>query len=256
MNEMEDKTEEKKVISIEDRIPKLKEERKKKANRRLIFYLTIFFILIAFVVYLQSPYSNVKEITVIGNDVVPIEEIKELSGIDDETNIWMLQKRKAKKDIEGHPLIETMTIKRSLPQTVKITVTEFNIIGYTEEKGKYYPVLVDGSVLKDYPMSYRGDRPFILNFDEQAYMEMIATQLNELPKHVLRLISEVSWEPTKNNKNKILLYMNDGFIVDATLRDFSDKMKNYPSIIAQLDPKEKGIVHMGVGIYFEKIKKK
>src|SRR5699024_10060250 len=83
-------------------------------------------------------------------------------------------------------------------------------------------------------------------------MEMIATQLNELPEHVLRLISEVSWEPTKNNKNKILLYMNDGFIVDATLRDFSDKMKNYPSIIAQLDPKEKGIVHMGVGIYFEK----
>src|SRR5699024_5011527 len=97
MNEMEDKTEEKKVISIEDRIPKLKEERKKKANRRLIFYLTIFFILIACVVYLQSPYSNVKEITVTGNDVVPIEEIKELSGIDDETNIWMLQKRIEKK---------------------------------------------------------------------------------------------------------------------------------------------------------------
>src|SRR5699024_7164864 len=99
-------------------------------------------------------------------------------------------------------------------------------------------------------------RPIIVNFTEKEYMDKIAKGLDDLPEHVLKLISEVSWEPTKNNKNKIILYMNDGFIVQATLRDFSQKMKNYPSIITQLDPKEKGIVHMGVGIYFEKIKKK
>jgi len=256
MNEMEDKTEEKKIISIEDRIPKLKEERKKKTNRRLIFYLTIFIILIACVVYLQSPYSKVNKVVVNGNNVVSVEDVQQLSNIDNETNIWMLQKRKTMNNISEHPLIDTVKMKRVLPQTVELTVTEHEIIGYTMEKGKYYPILIDGSVLKDFPMEYRGDRPFILNFDEQAYMEMIATQLSELPEHVLKLISEVSWEPTKNNKNKILLYMNDGFVVDATLRDFSEKMKNYPSIIAQLDPKEKGIVHMGVGIYFEKFKKK
>ena len=32
-----------KVLSLEDRIPKIKEYRRRKANRRLIFLLTLFF---------------------------------------------------------------------------------------------------------------------------------------------------------------------------------------------------------------------
>ncbi|UTR15185.1 Miff domain-containing protein [Salipaludibacillus sp. LMS25] len=39
---------EKKVIKIEERIPKLKERRKQRSNRRLIMYVSVFFYFNAF----------------------------------------------------------------------------------------------------------------------------------------------------------------------------------------------------------------
>src|SRR5699024_1498572 len=155
------------------------------------------------------------------SNVISDDEIQTLSGIDTKTNIWMLHKRAVREAILDHPLIKSMSMKRILPQTVEITIEEYDIIGYTVDDGKYYPVLTDGSVLKDYPMEYEGDRPFIVNFDKLEYMKKVTAGLDELPEHILQLISEISWEPTDNNKNKIIIYMNDGFIVHGTLRDFA-----------------------------------
>src|SRR5690625_6591825 len=88
--------EKEKIVSIEERIPKLKEARKKKANRRLLFYLAIFFVLISIIVYLQSPFSHIKEIVVHDNVVLSEEDIIEVSEIALNTNIWMLNKNSAK----------------------------------------------------------------------------------------------------------------------------------------------------------------
>ncbi|WP_052363785.1 hypothetical protein [Geomicrobium sp. JCM 19037] len=64
-----------KVISVQDRIPALKEQRKKRANRRLILYVSIFFILIAAVVYFQSPLSHIQTIQVEGQEIGEEQEI-------------------------------------------------------------------------------------------------------------------------------------------------------------------------------------
>jgi cell division protein FtsQ len=79
----------------------------------------------------------------------------------------------------------------------------------------------------------------------------MAEELKELPGSIRNVISEIHWIPTDENKNTVLLYMNDGYLVKGTIRDFAEKMEVYPSIVAQLDPEEKGIIHIGVGIYFE-----
>src|SRR5690625_7485112 len=97
---------EKNVVSIEDRIPKLKQERKKKANRRLIFYLSIFFLLVSLVVYLQSPLSNVKTINVTGNNVLSKEEIIQLSELTKQTNIWEINKRNMTDTIKTNAMVE------------------------------------------------------------------------------------------------------------------------------------------------------
>lgn len=64
-----------KIVALEDRIPKLKEQRRRKANRRLIVLLCLFFTMIAVVAYVQSPLSHVKKITVIGNELLSKNEI-------------------------------------------------------------------------------------------------------------------------------------------------------------------------------------
>src|SRR5699024_319461 len=99
--------------------------------------------------------------------------------------------------------------------------------------------------------SINGDAPLLLNFSEKDYLDKMAVELYKLPKSISNLISEVYWDPTEENKNKILLYMNDGYVVSSTIRDFSEKMTVYPSIVSQLDPEVKGIIHIGGGAYFE-----
>src|SRR5690625_5861283 len=97
--------EDKKIISIEDRIPKLKKQRKKKANRRLVFYLSLFFVLISIIIYLQSPLSYIKNIHVYGHHVLHENEIIELSDIKNDTNIWKAKDRKSIRLNSSHVAI-------------------------------------------------------------------------------------------------------------------------------------------------------
>lgn len=244
-----------KVVSIEDRIPKLKQERKKKANRRLVFYLSIFFILISIIVYLQSPLSNVKKIAVSGNVYITKDEMIEQSQLTNQTNIWMIDNKKIEKMIEENPIVESVDVKRKLPSTVTIQVVENKHVGYIEEDNTIYPVFGNGTVLP-IPAKSRGNSPLLHHFSDEDQLINMVTELEKVPQNILNLISEIHWVPKEENKNKIMLYMNDGFIVDGTIRKFSDKIQVYPSIAAQLDPSIQGIIHIGVGAYFEEFNAK
>ncbi len=242
---------EKKIVSIEDRIPRLKQQRKKKANRRLIFYLSIFFILISIIVYLQSPFSNVETIDVSGNTLLTDEEIITLSDISTSTNMWSINGKKKRKQIEEHPAIEQAMVKRTFPRKVSIEVEELRHVGYVQEEDRTHPVLVNGRTLSSMEVALDGDAPLLVDFIDEDMLTRMAAELEQVPLSIYNLISEVHWVPEEDNAYKITLYMNDGFIVYGTIRNFAQKMEVYPSIISQLEPGVKGIIHVGVGAYFE-----
>lgn len=244
-----------KIVSIEERIPKLKEKRRKKANRKLLFYLTLFFFLIVMIIYLQSPFSKVEQIDVQGNEAISDEQIIEYSNLSINENIWRINVNEVEKNILSHPIVKDIHVERKFPQTIKVTVVEEKIIGYIKEDKQYYPIIDDGVVIATTDIDLPRGAPLFENFDEEHYVKRLAEELSNIPTDILNLISEIHWKPTKNNQYKIELYMNDGFIVYATIRDFASKMNSYPSIIAQLEPGEKGIIHMDVGIYVETFKK-
>jgi cell division protein FtsQ len=245
-----------KIVSIEDRIPKLKQARKKKANRRLVFYLTIFFFLIAIIVYLQSPLSHVKTVNVTGNSYYPEKEIIEKSGINKDTNIWSIDKEGIVHSLKKSPLIDTVSIETKLPWTVVIHIVEHKRIGYIKKDNQYYPILSNGAALAESKKDQMiGDAPLLVNFADKKVLKEMSKELSKLPTNILNLISELHWTPTDTNKNAVTLYMTDGFMVESTIRNFAEKMSVYPSIATQLDPKVEGIIHIGVGAYFEPFNK-
>src|SRR5690625_4725872 len=124
----------KNVVSIEDRIPKLKQVRRKKANRRLIFYLSLFFFLIAIIVYLQSPLSHVKNIHVKGNSFLSKEDVIEQSNMTTKTNIWTINKEEIAESINNHPVVESAEVVRKFPWAVEIHLTEYKNIGYIQKE--------------------------------------------------------------------------------------------------------------------------
>jgi len=243
---------EKKIVSIEDRIPKLKQARKKKANRRLVFYLSIFFFLISIIVYLQSPLSHIKTIHVNGNAFLSDEEVIEQSELKTNTNIWTINREEISDELTNNQIVESAEVNRILPRTVQINLKEYEHVGYLEDGTSYFPILGNGTILKSMNQSNpNGDAPIIIGFTEEEYLHRMASELEQLPENISNLISEIHWTPSEDDKNKLLLYMNDGFLVDGAIRNFAERMEVYPSIAAQLDEEDSGIIHIGVGAYFE-----
>lgn len=243
---------EKKIVSIEDRIPKLKQARKQKANRRLIFYLSIFLILISIIIYLQSPLSNVREVKVSGNTIFSKETIIETTKITKDTNIWTVSSKKLNKKLEKSPIIKSVNVKRNLPSTILIDVNEYKVVGYVNSKKDMQAVLENGEIVGNEgdPFNF-SNAPTLHNFKDEKKLIRMAEELKELPDYIFNMISEVYWKPSKNNEYKIEMYMVDGYVVDTSMRGFSSNMKVYPSIVSQLDSKDKGIIHIGKGSYFE-----
>lgn len=138
-----------KIVSIEDRIPKLKHQRRKKANRRLIMLLALFFILIAGVIYFQSPLSKVKEITVSGNESYSYEHIVEKSGLSYESNVWKVSKGDVEEKLEKIQEIKQATVNVKFPNKVAIELEEYSRLAYISKGKNFYPVLENGNILGD-----------------------------------------------------------------------------------------------------------
>src|SRR5690625_4160880 len=211
--------ESKNIVSIEDRIPKLKEIRRKKANRRLIFYLSIFFILIGLIIYLQSPLSHIKNIKVTGNELISVEEVIEQSKLTNETNIWSMKQKDMIDILEQHPFIQTAEVKKKLPVTVEIKIIEHKHVGYVQDEQEFFLLLDNGQLINKDDVQI-SQAPLIVGFKEDMYSHL-AEQLSQLPNSILQIVSEIHLQRDTEIDHKIFLYMNDGFSVSASLRGFA-----------------------------------
>ncbi len=241
-----------KVVSLEERIPKLKQQRRRKANIRLIFLLLLFFSLIIFVVYFQSPLSHVNKIEVSGNSVYSSDELISATGLTSATNIWNVDKNKIEKKLKKLTELKSAQVQTIFPNTVSITVTEYKRIAYIMKEKSYLPVLENGKVLKATEVSdVPSNAPILIGFKEGNALNGMLEELGNLREEVLNSISEIYYDPKETDSLHLKVYMNDGFEVSATVRSFSEKMKHYPSIVSQLDPNIKGIIDLEVGSYFK-----
>ncbi|QFT88780.1 Cell division protein DivIB [Bacillus sp. THAF10] len=242
-----------KVVTLEDRVPKIKQQRKQKANRRLIIYLSLFFILLFLIIYSQSPLSKVSAIDVEGNFHVSDKEIITLAELSGDTSIWRVNEKDVADLIKQHKEISQTKVQRKFPNSVVINVQEFKRVAYIYENENYYPVMENGKMLsvltKEEPTP--DDAPLMLNWKNGEMVENFIRELIKIPPSIIYSISEIHHTPTDIDAHHITLFMNDGFEVSATIPGFANKMISYPSIVEQLDPAVKGVINIEVGTFFK-----
>ncbi|MFB5660654.1 cell division protein FtsQ/DivIB [Alteribacillus sp. HJP-4] len=243
---------EKKVVTLNDRIPAWKEQRKKRSNRRLILSLSIFFILILLVVYFQSPLSHIRTIEVNGLSYTEEEMIIEASGIQTGTSMWNMDKQAAERNINQLDEISEAEVSRSIFSAVTIEAEEMEQVGYAFSEGEYVPVLKNGHTLTGQSRStFSSDAPVLHGFKNEQKLEAMAEELGQLGDGILNMMSEVILTPTKEDENALRIYMNDGVEVASTINNFSRNMASYPSVSQEIDPGTSGILHMKMSPYFE-----
>ncbi|TLS35245.1 cell division protein FtsQ/DivIB [Pseudalkalibacillus caeni] len=240
-----------KVVTIEDRIPKLKEQRKQRTNRRLIFYLSIFFVLILLVIYFQSSLSNVKTITVEGNNFVSDKQIIKWSSISSEDSYWNVNESQAADRIEESKKIASAAVNKKWPNRVAIKVEEFDRVAYLKKGTKFFPIIQNGDILDALSSSeVPVNAPLLVDWDESVQLQEMAAELRKVPQGIINRISEIHFTPDKDHPLKLTLYMTDGYEVDSSIRNFSKKISVYPAIVEKLDKNKKGVIHLNESSYF------
>lgn len=243
------------VIEIEDRIPKLKQQRRQKANKRFVLYISLFFVLVLFILYFQSPLSKIQTVDVSGNVHVPTKEIIESSGLEKGTSFWKVKPEEIAKNVKEHEEIANVNVVRQFPNKIKINVNENTRVAYLIEGTYYYPILETGKILeKDKLENIPADAPLLINWTQSEELQEMAAELRLVPASILNRISEIHLTPEDSDPLHISLFMNDGHEVSATIRDFSKKIKNYPMIVEQLTEEQLGVIHLEVGSYFKAYK--
>lgn len=115
-----------------------------KTFKSLLIFLAV---ILAFYLCLHSPLFAITNLEISGVRVVAEEEITMLAAVAPQDNIFMANLPMLSKSIAIHPLIKTVEIRRKLPDTLKIMVTERDIWAITPCEQSYLYVDEEGVLL-------------------------------------------------------------------------------------------------------------
>lgn len=243
-----------KVIDIEDRIPTLREKRRKRTNFKFMILIILFFLTLFLLLYFQSPYSEINKIKITGSNLVEDKDYIKQSQLQIGDSMWGFNVGDVEERIAKQYWVKDVEVKRKWLTTVEIKVNEWQKVAYISLDNEFYPMLENGDVFKESNTLEPIDAPLFLQFDDEKLRKRLLKELAKLDSTVLALISQINSTPSSADPYSITLYMNDGYEVRAEITTLAEKLNFYPSIVAQIENSSdysKGIIDIEVGSYYK-----
>lgn len=161
--------------------------------------------------------------------------------------VWFNADRIEQKIVDQVGLAKEATLHYDKVNNVVIDVKEYRTVGYIYRNGKYYRLGTNGVPLTVGESTVTESCPVFYNFKNEQKLKQAVVEISELSSKLQHAVSEVHYEPSKVNPNKVRLYMNDGNEVIADLTTLNKKMKYYPTIATKME--QKGTVDLEVGAF-------
>lgn len=121
----------------------------KKLKNGIFYIVTALTVCVIFFAICVEVFLKVTDVTVVGSKMYRAEELSQNCGIEHETNIYSVSRAKIERDmVMKYPYISTVKLKRILPSTVELSVTEDTPYFYTEISGEYFVLSDDLRVLQ------------------------------------------------------------------------------------------------------------
>ncbi|WP_214745592.1 cell division protein FtsQ/DivIB [Exiguobacterium sp. s189] len=246
------------VRSLEDRIPYMKKQRRKKANRRMFSVLSLFGILILLVVYMQTSMSNVKEVNVSGLYWLDESYVFQDMELDTSTKFVSLSPSKMSAQMEKLPGVKRVDVDRSWYNVIHVNVTEEKMIAYARAETGDVVVLADGSLhptgtITD-PQKLK-DGPLLREFNSEKELEKIASELEQVDDATRARMSEVILSKQEGEPTRYEIFMNDGNTLLTPTLKLSETVSKYGEIYENIPKGQQGTVVMDGGFYFVPYKK-
>lgn len=252
------KKREKKVVSMEDKLPRLKELRRKKMYRRLYTLIFLFSFAIFLIVYFISPFSRIETFSVVGANEVTDQAVIDASRLKSGDSLWsnFFERKKIAQKIENQlEQVKSATLQFDGLNSFKIAVKEYKTVAYLAKDNEYHNILENGKIVKESRKVSIGNPPIFVDFKEGPALDEMILQYSQLSTNIKNSISEIQFTQSDSDDYLITLNMNDGNQVVASIPSFAEQMAYYPDAVKKTDG-QKGIINMEVGIFFKAFEEK
>ena len=220
--------------------------KKKKLKLLPCFIVLLLFGGLSFLVYffLNLPIKNlIVKNTVYLND----DYVLELAGVKDYPSFWLLSTNEIEKKLETSPYILEADVERNFFHVLVISVTEnkplfINNTNHTVVFADKEEVIIDEEI-----DLFRVPR--LINYVPDNKYKTFVKGMANIKKDILGKISDIEYQPNDYDKDRFLLYMDDGNMVYLTLTKF-DMINYYNDVLSQLENK-KGILYLDNGNHFQ-----
>lgn len=214
-------------------------KRKLKLGRVLICLLVLGIIILSIYYSFKLPIKN---IYVIGNNIIPEEEIIKESGISSYPSFLGTSKSTIIKKLKNNEYINNVNVKKKFWGKIYLYIQEKKVLSIYDNK-----LLLEDSSLQD--NTYKIYRYPTLITDITEIKEKYVDSFNKVADEVLYQISQIEWSPNEVDNERFSLMMDDGNLVYITLNKIK-KINKYNSIYSSMEGK-KGIIYLDSGDYIE-----
>lgn len=223
---------------------KIVKKRKLRVFRLLLVLLVLAGLFFVVRFYVRLPIENIviKNTTYL-NDYY----ILELAEIRDYPSFLLTSSRKMEKKLRESPYINEVNVKKSFFNVVTIEVDENRALFYDNTDKKIIFDNNEAVEVNEVTDDFR--IPRLLNYVPDSKYKSFIKGMKNIKVDILGKISDIEYKPNDFDKDRFLLYMDDGNMVYLTLTKF--KMINYYNdVLTQLEDK-KGILYLDNGNHFQ-----
>jgi len=223
--------------------------RRRKLKLGLVFITMIILGLIVYFCYFEFNTlinTKIKNIYVIGNEVLKDYEIIELAKLENYPRILSISSSEMERRIKINPYVKDVDVKKRIGNQVYLYITEYKPLFYNTTTQK---LVLEGN--KELISETNFDNvPLLTNeISDSKIYEKLIKKFIKIDNHIKQRISEITYIPNDVDQERFLLSMNDGNYVYITLTKI-EEVNYYLEIIPRLENK-KGILYLDSGKYFE-----
>ena len=220
----------------------------KKTKIKLLpcFMVLLFFVALSFGIYyfVHLPIHN---LIVEGTSYLKDDYILTLAGVRDYPSFYLISTRGIEDKLEESPYIQKAEVKREFFHILVLDIKESKPL-FINNTNK----TVVFSNKEEVPVSEEIDLfriPRLITYVPDNKYRSFIKGMADIKTDILGKISDIEYQPNDYDKDRFLLYMDDGNMVYLTLTKF-DMINYYNDVLSQLENR-KGILYLDNGNHFQ-----
>jgi len=220
---------------------------KKKKLKLVNFLIFLLFLVGLFCGGNYILHIPIKNIIIKNTNYLNDDYIIDLAGIKNYPSFILTSSKAMKNKLLKSSYIKKVTIKKEWGFILEIDIDEAKPLFYNVTSNKY--VLSNKKEVGEESINSNFRVPRLINYVPDNKYNKFFKGMNSVSSAVLSQISDIEYLPNDYDKDRFLLYMDDGNMVYLTLTKFK-MINHYNEVLSQLD-NHKGILYLDSGNHFK-----